>query len=160
MCKLSQNIVPNVYNSLQSSFLSLAWPWSCRSLPKGNQWECWDPGLGHIVVRLPVHLPLPIPPSGPEALHLCWPQAPTLPAIPNAPLITLHPCQPPDYPIPLLAPQCPLIPPTLLLAPQPYTLASPNAPLTPSTSPAGPLIPLHPCRPLSPYTPCQLSNAP
>ena len=31
----------NVYNRLQSSFVSLAWPWSGRSLPKGNQWECW-----------------------------------------------------------------------------------------------------------------------
>ena len=44
MCKLSRNIVPNVYNSMQSSFLSLAWPWPGRSLPKGNQWEWWDPG--------------------------------------------------------------------------------------------------------------------
>ena len=43
MCKLSGNIVPNVYNSLQSSFLSLAWPWPGRSLPQGNQWEWWDP---------------------------------------------------------------------------------------------------------------------
>ena len=57
MCKLSQNIVPNVYDSLQGSFLSLAWPWSGRSLPKGNQWECWDPGLEPNVVVLPVHLP-------------------------------------------------------------------------------------------------------
>ena len=46
MCKLSLNIVPNVYNSLQSSFLSLAWPWPGRSLPKGNQWEWWDPQQG------------------------------------------------------------------------------------------------------------------
>ena len=37
MCKLLWNIVPNVYNSLQSSFLSL---------PKGNQWEWWDPQQG------------------------------------------------------------------------------------------------------------------
>ena len=46
-----------VYNRLQSSFMSLAWPWSGRSLPNGNQWECWDPGLGRNVVRLPVFLP-------------------------------------------------------------------------------------------------------
>ena len=46
MCKLSLNIVPDVYNGVQSSFLSLAWPWSGRSLPKGNQWEWWDPGQG------------------------------------------------------------------------------------------------------------------
>ena len=35
----------------------LDWPWSGRSLPKGNQWECWDPRLGPNVFRLPVHLP-------------------------------------------------------------------------------------------------------
>ena len=38
--------MPNVYNSLQSSFLSFAWPWPGRSLPKGNQWEWWDPQHG------------------------------------------------------------------------------------------------------------------
>ena len=37
---------------LYSSFVSLVWPWSGRSLPKGNQWECWDPGLGPNVVGL------------------------------------------------------------------------------------------------------------
>ena len=46
--------MPKVYNGLQSSFVSLAWPWSGRYLPKGNQWECWDPGLGPNVVQLPV----------------------------------------------------------------------------------------------------------
>ena len=46
MCKLSWNIVPNVYNSLQSSFLSLSWPWPGRSLSKGNQREWWDPQQG------------------------------------------------------------------------------------------------------------------
>ena len=46
MSKLSLNVVPNVYNSLQSSFLSLALPWPGRSLPRGNQWEWWDPGQG------------------------------------------------------------------------------------------------------------------
>ena len=53
-----------VYNRLQSSFVLLAWPWSCRSLPKGNQWECWDPGLGPNVVRLPVLL---LPSDQPKA---------------------------------------------------------------------------------------------
>ena len=83
MCKLSQNIAPNVYNSLQSSFLSLAWPWPGRSLPKGNQWECWDPGLGPNVVGLPVHLPpqcipdTPTPPDTPTLL--------TAPMLPNGP---------------------------------------------------------------------------
>ena len=47
-----------VYNGPQSSFVSLAWPWSGRSLPKVNQRECWDPGQGPNVVRLPVLLPL------------------------------------------------------------------------------------------------------
>ena len=37
--------------------MSLAWPWSGRSLPKGNQWECWDSGLGPNVGSLPVLLP-------------------------------------------------------------------------------------------------------
>ena len=41
----------------RAHFLSLVWPWSGRSLPKGNQWDCWDPGLGPNVVGLPVHLP-------------------------------------------------------------------------------------------------------
>ena len=71
MCKLSLNIVPNVYNSLQSSFLSLALPWPGTPLPKGNQWECWDPGLGPNVVGLPVHLPPP--------MHLYSPMAPNAP---------------------------------------------------------------------------------
>ena len=45
-----------VYNGLQSSFVSLAGPWSGRSLPQGNQWECWDPGLRPNVVGHPVLL--------------------------------------------------------------------------------------------------------
>ena len=81
MCKLSLNVVPNIYDSLQSSILSLAWPWSGRSLSKGNQWECWDPGLGPNVVGFPVHLPPPISPD-----------------IPANPLIPLHPCWPSDAP--------------------------------------------------------------
>ena len=57
-CKWSLKVVPMVYSGLQSSFVSHAWPWSGRSLPNGSQWECWDPGLGSNVVRLPV-----LPPS-------------------------------------------------------------------------------------------------
>ena len=37
--------------------MSLALPWSSRSFPKRNQWECWDPELGPNVVGLPVLLP-------------------------------------------------------------------------------------------------------
>ena len=128
MCKLSLNVVTNVYNSLQSSFLSLAWPWSGRSLPKGNQWEWWDPGLGPNVVGLPVHLPFPNAPLMPSTPLLtpntpwcpytpanssmpqhpytpCWPvmpsKHPTLPASPQCPL---HPLPAPDTPTPLLSP--------------------------------------------------------
>ena len=43
--------------------MSLAWPWSGRSLAKGNQWECWDPGQGTKVVGLPVLLPPNIRPT-------------------------------------------------------------------------------------------------
>ena len=35
-CKQSLKVVPKVYKGLQSSFESLAWPWSCRSLPQGE----------------------------------------------------------------------------------------------------------------------------
>ena len=132
MCKLSRNIVPNVYNSLQSSFLSLAWPWPSRSLSKGNQWECWDPGLGPNVVRLPVHMPpqhtpdvprnpqcplmQPIPLLAPEYLHFL--------SVPNTLLTPLHPVTPPNSPqhsltpTPPRSPQYPLMPPIPLLAPE------------------------------------------
>ena len=99
MCKLSQNIVPNVYNSLQSSFLSLAWPWPGRSLPKGNQWNLWDPqqeplpGLGEVG-----HSPRGTqwecwdPFLGPDVVRL----SPL--ATPNASLTPLHPLMPPTPP--------------------------------------------------------------
>ena len=48
--------MPKVYVRLQSSFVSLAWPWSSRSLPKENQWECSDPRLGSNVIGLLVLL--------------------------------------------------------------------------------------------------------
>ena len=64
--KWSQTVVPKVYKGLQSSFVSLAWPWSGRLSPKGNQWLCWDPGLGPNVVRPqsspPKYYPMPVPP--------------------------------------------------------------------------------------------------
>ena len=59
-----------VYNRLQSSLESLAWPWSGRSLPMGNQWECRHPELGPNVVWLPV----PLTPSDqpkPDRLIFC-----------------------------------------------------------------------------------------
>ena len=55
--------MPIVYNGLQSSFVSLAWPWSDTSLPKGSQWECWDPGQGPNMVRPPDLLPPTIWPT-------------------------------------------------------------------------------------------------
>ena len=71
MCKLSLNIVPNVYITLQSSFLSLAWPWSGRPLSKGNKWERltldWDPiwtgsqSTCHLQCPLTPHTPPPNP---------------------------------------------------------------------------------------------------
>ena len=134
MCKLSQNIVPNVYTSLQSSFLSLAWPWPGRSLPKGNQWECWDPGLGPNVVWLPVHLPPPMYPLHPSALltPLC--------SYTPAGLSNYTPCQPPMHPW------------------HPYTPSQPPIPLTPPI-PRSPWCHLYPCWPLSTFTPCQPWNA-
>ena len=51
-------IVPNVYKELHSSFVSLAWSQSGRSLTPGDQWECWYPELGPSVVGSPV-LPSP-----------------------------------------------------------------------------------------------------
>ena len=113
MCKLSPNIVPNVYNSLKSSFLSLAWPWQGRSLPKGNQWECWDPGLGPMW-------------SGSQSTCLpqCTPDTPQSPQNPDTPY------KPPMSPlIPearhfLAAPQCTPCQP----------LYSPNTPYTPASA--------------------------
>ena len=150
MCKLSQNTVPNVYNSLQSSFLSLPWPWPGRSLPKGNQWEwwdpqqgllawpwwgkslpkgnqweSWDPGFGPNVVGLPVHLLPPYTPTPPDT---------------------------PTLPTPLKSSQCLLMPPIPLLAYgylhslqasqyKPDTAYTPNAPLTPPNGPKHPYSP-------------------
>ena len=43
--------------SCRAHLWSLAWPWTGRSLHKGNHWEWWDLGLGPNMVRFPVHLP-------------------------------------------------------------------------------------------------------
>ena len=153
------NIVPNVYNNLQSSFLSLAWPWPGRSLPKGNQWECWDTGLGPNVVRLPVHLPPPMhpyTPSAPDTLHpLCspwyhlyttWPWVPTLPAIPKGTLTPLHP----------------LTAPTSLMAPIPLTPYNPRSPSGPDATytPAVPWVPTLPTSHQCTLTPLHPVTAP
>ena len=154
MCKLSLNIVPNVYNSLQSSFLSLAWPWPGRSLLKGNQWEWWVPEQG------------PLPGLGevghsPRGTSGMWLGSQS----------TCHPNAPPD---------APYKPPIPLLALNTYTPCQlPNAPLTlpddPLTCPTSPtllpipcwpqalMVPANPkctCWPLMAYTSCQPPNAP
>ena len=136
--------------------------------PEGTQWECWDPGLGPNVVRLPVHLPplCPLPPlsstnapwcptpllalNAPDTPNPCWPWAPTpLPA--PMPLT------------PLPASQFPLTPPTSLLASwvpilSYWPLTSPDAPTpcqlqcpNPNQTLNAPWCPLHPL--LAPDTP-------
>ena len=112
---------------------ALAWPWWGRSLPKGNQWECWNPGLGPNVVRFSVHL---TPLNAPwHSLHaLLTPQCPCTPC---QLLMPIHPCWPP----------MPLTPPFPLLV-----LWTP----TPLPDPNGPLTSLHPTSPQcpdAPYTP-------
>ena len=123
MCKLSLNIVPNVYNSLQSSFLSLAWPWPGRWLPKGNHCLDWGPmWLGSQStcqppmppdtptgpLPFPMHpwcplMPLPVGVLGPWTGTNTWPRlpaghlpAPMLPDYPNAPPV--GPLMAPDTP--------------------------------------------------------------
>ena len=149
MCKLSVNIVQNVYNSLQSSFLSLAWPWPgrslpkgkpmgvmgpstgalawpwwCRSLPNGNQWKCWDPGLGPNVVRLLVHLPPQCPLNA--LMPLIAPLCPSTPPwASNGPYAT-YTLLVPEYLHFMEAPQCTPTPPDAPNGPSP--LGTPNAP--------------------------------
>ena len=45
-CKQSLKVVPVVYNRLAKSFMSLAWPWSGRSLPQGEPVEVLVPRTG------------------------------------------------------------------------------------------------------------------
>ena len=97
------------------------------------QWECWDPGLGPNVVRLPVHLPPLLLPD--TSYTPCQPLTLTTPPLaPWHPLMPLHPWCPdttkspagPWYlltpPNPLLAPMPP-IPPNVL-----HFLLAPNTP--------------------------------
>ena len=112
---------------------SSKWPWWGRSLPKGNQWECWDPGLGPNVVGLPVHLPPPILPDTPRS---------PMP-VPQYTSYTLG-C----HPHPLGAPMC-LYAPIPVWPQSTYTPISPNTPLTTPTPPDVPYSPQEP--PMPPY---------
>ena len=163
MCKLSLNIVPNVYDSLQSSFWSLpkgnqwsdgtwtealAWPWLGRSLPKGNQWKCWDPGLGPNVVGLPVHLPPQCTPNTPNKppISLPAPIHPDTPTPPDGPKMALMPPTPQEFPMPPDAPYTPCKPPM-----HPWHLYThwwPSDTHNTPTSLSTPLCPLMPQYPL------------
>ena len=145
MCRLSLNVVRNVYNSLQSSFVSLVWPSSGRWLPKGNWWEWWDPGKG----PLPGLGEVGHSPREPVGVLESWTGAqcdwtPSLSATPMPPDTPYTPFQLPNTPTPSAGPQCSLRPPYLLLA------------LWAPTPPAIPQFPLHPCHPNAPETPIPL----
>ena len=86
-------------NSLQSLFLSFAWPWPGRPLPRGNQQEWWDPqqgalpGLGEVG-----HFPrgtsesagtLDLGPMWFGSQSTCHPNTPTLPDTLNSHLYHL-----------------------------------------------------------------------
>ena len=167
MCKLSLNIVPNVYDSLKNSFLSLAWPWPGRSLPKGNQWEWWDPGQGPNVVRFPVHLSPqctlnilytpshPYTPTSP--LYPCWPLTSTLPASPQCtPDTSYTPWQPPNSPTPTDTPvhpcQCEYW--DHGLGSNVVGLIVHLPPQCPLQIPTAPWFPLHPCWSPDTLLPC------
>ena len=130
--------------SLQHLFLSLAWPWPGRSLPKGNQWWWWDPQPGALtwpwwgrslpkgnqwsVLGPTCHLQCtPYTPNGSKApwhhtlpcstwchLYPGWPKYLHSLQLPNAPLTLLHPWWPQSL---LTAPNAPLTPPTPLRTP-------------------------------------------
>ena len=137
--------------------MSLAWPWPGRSLPKGNQWEWWDPqqgplpGLGEVG-----HSPRePVGVLGPWTGAQCgW--APSPSATSNAP---------PTPPMAANAPDTPMLPwvtYTLLawVATLPAAPNSPWHPLHPLGVPSTLWCHLKPCRPMSAYNPCQLPIAP
>ena len=157
MCKLSQNIVPNVYNSLQSSFLSLAWPWPGRSFPKGNQWEWWDPGKGPLPGLGEVgHSPRGTSGSaGTLNWGPMWSGSQST-CCPNASLTLLHPLTP-DYPMLPNGPQHPWVPQFPLLPPIPLLALSTNTPSQPCIHP---WQPLHPLTPLIGPTLTRNPNAP
>ena len=167
---MSLNIVPNVYNSLQNSFLSLTWPWPGRLLPNGSA-EILDWGPMWSGSQSICHLQCtPYNPNGPQ-----------YPLTPPTPLLLLYPYWP-EYLHSLLAPQCtpdtlctpwqppihpdgpwhpytpkrPLILPIPMLAPEYlHSLPAPNAPLTPLQPLRAHWFHLYPCWYLSAYIPCQ-----
>ena len=141
MCKLSLNIVLNVYNSLKSSFLSFAWPWPGRSLPKGNQWEWWDPQQGSL------------PGLGEVGHSPGWTSgsAGAQCGEASSPLATpMHPWHPLHTPNSPQHPQFPLMPPIPLLAPE-YLYSLPAPQYTPN-GPQCPLCHLYPIWPWSTYS--------
>ena len=142
MCKLSLNVVPNLYNSLQSSFLSLAWPWWGRSLPKGNHWECSDPDWGQMWL------------GSQSTFHpQCTPDAPYTPCW--LPTPSWCPYTPASLPTHLAVLWCPLSPLTPLPVPNnPTSPAGLWCPLSPY-SPCQPPMSLHPCQPPNALHPCQ-----
>ena len=149
MYKLSLNVLPNVYNSLQSSFLSLAWPWSGRSFPRGNQGEWWDPGQG------------PLSGLG-EVAHSQSGTSGSAGTLDWGPMwlgskSIYHPNAPLMPPTPLLTPQCPWCPytPASLSIPNtPCWLVMPSEPLYTPAIPQCPTPPMMPYTPVSPNTPC------
>ena len=154
MCKLSLNVAPNVYNSMQSSLLSLAWPWPGRSLPKGNQSEWWDPcqgplpglcELGHSTRGTSGSAgTLDWGPMWSGSQSTCHPNAPDTPYTPAKPMTYPTPYWPPT-------PQCPT--PLTVWVLGPWTGAQCSQAPSPATTQC-PLTPLHSLlAPWCPYTP-------
>ena len=172
-CANCHEIVPNVYNSLQSSFLSLAWPWPGRWLPKGNQWEWWDPqqgplpGFGEVghsprgtngstgaqCVWVPSPPATPMPSSDPLHPYAPIPLLVWVPTLHASPQSTPEPLHPLTAPIPLMAPdtsytpKSPLMPQIPILAPE-YL----HALLAPQCTPDTPTPLMAPWCPWHPYT--------
>ena len=173
MCKLSWNVVPMYIKACIAHFWHLPSLGPGRSLPKGNQWEYWDPGLGLNVVGLPVHLPPPNSPWCPYTLMALSPYIPAtpIPLTPPTSWCPYTPLPPTGPPEPLPPPNTPWHPllapwqlvhaltPYWLLSPTPpatlIPLATPTCPTAPwASTPLFPLIPfwsLHPL--LAPDTP-------
>ena len=149
---------------------ALVWPWWGRSLPKGNQWDCWDPGLEPQcgwALSPPAISNVPCTPQ--------WPQCPHIPYTPYVPLMPPIPLLAPEYLHSLPAPNAPLTPSIPLTAPiladspkcSPDTPTPPRSPPMPHNTtynPAGPWAPALPaspqCTPDSPYTPWWTSWCP
>ena len=154
---MSLNVVPNVYNSLQRSFLSLAWPWSGMSLPRETSgidgtWKGALAGLGEVghspgepvlgpwtgpnVVGLPVHLPPQCSLTLPTSLPTSWCSL--------HPLMPIHPCQW-DCCDPVLGYNVVSLPVHLPI-PMPLTPPTPPANCWCPYIPDSPSCPLHPCQ--------------